>query len=168
MSFETKFRNLVGRAEGMDKPELVIMLRELLVELNQEQKVKIAGWRGKSSFNMWKVGNTIHVEKYKRDDKDEKAKPINFEIKVADFDKLKLMILDWFQYNKNIHFDVNNTPHIKSTELAEAFYNRSWNNGIFNDRKVHNLYTITLNALDESGVIRYSGRGNIYLKENGK
>lgn len=166
MSFETKFRNLVGRAENIDKPDLVKILRELLSELNKEQKVKISGWRGKSSFNMWKVGDIIHVEKYKRDDKDEKAKPINYEIKVEDFDRLKLMILTWFKYKKNIHLDGNNTPYVKSTEIAEAFYQKDWDSQIFNDRKTHNLYTVTLNALDESGVIKYSGRGHIYLRED--
>lgn len=164
MTFETKFRNIVGRAIDLDKTELVITLRELLTELNKEQKVKISGWKGKSSFKYSKVGDAIHVQKYKRDDKDEEAKPQNFEIKVEDYENLKILILSWFKYRKNIHLDVNNSPYIKSTELAEEFYKKDWDTEIFNNRKCHNLYTITLNVMDEENIIRYSGRGHIYLK----
>lgn len=40
MSFESKFRNIVGRSENLSKEELTILLRTLLNELNQEKNIK--------------------------------------------------------------------------------------------------------------------------------
>lgn len=164
MTFETQFRSLVGRADKLEKNDLVIILRELLNLFNKEQKVQISGWKGKSSFEIKDLGDTVYVEKYKRDDKNEEARPQNFEINAEELNRLKGIIFSWFNYKKNIHLDSNGSPHLKSTQVAEYFYNKDWDNEIFNHRKTHNLYTIMLNVLDKKGLIRYSGRGNIYLK----
>jgi len=40
MSFESKFRNVVGRVEKLSKEDLVVVLRGLLNELNKEKNFK--------------------------------------------------------------------------------------------------------------------------------
>ena len=40
MSFETKFRNVVGRVDKLSKEELIFIFRGLLEELNKEKNIK--------------------------------------------------------------------------------------------------------------------------------
>lgn len=164
MTFETQFRNFVGRIKEMDSLTIDKVAHELLEQFNREQEVKFHGWKGKSSLKIWEVGDKTHAEKYKRDDRDEEAKPIVYELNTNDLDRLKAMILSWFKYKRKVNLDANNSEFIKSTELAEEFYGRNWDNQIFNHRKLHNTYTIMLNVIQQRGIIRYSGRGHIYLK----
>jgi len=146
MSFETKFRNFVGRIDKLTKKEVKIISRELLEEFNKEQKVSIEGWKGKSSFKINEIGDLIIVTKYQRPDKDSKAKPIKYEIEVKELTELKKTILKLKEIN----------PIIKSRELGEYFYKMDWNT-IFSDRKKHNHLNIMLNVLDKKGFIKYRG-----------
>jgi len=41
MTFESKFRNFVGRVEKISREEVIIISRELLKEFNQEEKKKV-------------------------------------------------------------------------------------------------------------------------------
>jgi hypothetical protein len=161
MTFENKFRNFVGRINQLEKVEIIEISRELLSQMNEEQRIMIEGWKGKSSFEIKPLGDTIYVTKYQRKDKYSNPKEQNFEIKTEDLTRLKIQILNWFKYLRNIK-EKDGQSYLKSTEIAEGFYKRSWKE-IFNDRSTHNLYTICLNVLDKQGVITYRG-GHVYLR----
>lgn len=152
MSFESKFRNIVGRANQLEKPELVILLRELLNQLNEEKKIQIEGWKGKSSFDYRFIGDKLIVTKFQKPEKGAEPKEVRYEIDSNEFNQIKSMIL--------YIFDKEGIESIKSTEIAEQYYNRSWKE-IFNDRKVHNRFTIILNVLDKQKILEYRG-GKVY------
>ena len=119
------------------------------------------GWKGKSSFEVKDLGDTIYVTKYQKKEKGAEPKEINFEIATRELGFLKNTIINWFRFRKNLLEDEGGTC-IKSRELAECFYGESWKN-IFNNRKRHNHYTIMLNVLDKKGLINYRG-GKVRLK----
>lgn len=144
MTFETKFRNFVGRIRTLTLPEIEFISKQLLEELNTEQKVSIDSWKGKSSFKLEEVGDLIIVTKYQRPDKDSEAKPIKYEIEVSELRELKKAIIRL----KEI------TPIIKSRQLGEYFYQTDWDT-IFSNRKRHNHFNIMLNVLDKKGFIKY-------------
>ncbi len=154
MTFESKFRNIVGRVDKLEKNELVIMLRELLNELNKENKVIIDGWKGKSLFEYQFIGDKIIVTKFQKPEKGAEPKEVKYEIDQTEYHHIKQII----EYT----FEKDNPDKIKSTKLAEEYYNRTWKE-IFNDRKVHNRFTIILNVLDKQGLIEYRG-GKIYRR----
>lgn len=152
MTFESNFRNIVGRANKLSKEELVIVLRELLNQLNEEKKIVIDSWKGKSSFDYKFIGDKIIVTKYQKHEKGDEPKEVNYELDKNEYYQLKSMILYIFEKEK--------PKLLKSTEIAEQFYNKNWKK-IFSDRKVHNRYTIMLNVLEKEGYIEYRG-GKIY------
>ena len=52
---------------------------------------------------------------------------------------------------------------LTSRHLAEKYYGKEWKE-IFNNRKLHNKFTIMLNILDKQNKIIYKRSGKIYLK----
>jgi len=154
MSFESRFRSFAGRINSMSRDDMVIITRELLKQLNDEKKVKIKGWKGKSSFDYKFISDKIIVIKYQKPEKGAEPKEVKYEITTNDYYTLKSIILHTFEKEK--------VEYIKSRDLAEWFYNKFWRE-IFNDRKTHNKFTIILNVLDKEGVIKYKG-GKVYPK----
>ena len=68
-SFESKFRNIVGRANNLSKEELTILLRILLEELNKEKNIEERPKyiQNDSEENDWKeVNEQIDRSKIKR------------------------------------------------------------------------------------------------------
>ena len=158
MSFESKFRNVVGRIESLEKQEIRIILRELLRELNEEKRITLKGWKGKSSFEYYREGEEMVVTKYQKPEKGEEPKKINYRISIKEIIEIETMIKYSFK-----HMNLNSKDgkkYIESRDIAEKFYNNSWKN-IFNNRKTHNRFTIILNILDKKGIIEYKG-GKIY------
>lgn len=154
MTFETKFRNFVGRIDNLTKEEITIISRVLLEEFNKERNVTIDSWKGKSSFNYTEVGDKIIVTKFQRPEKGEEPKEVKIEIEqkeLKDVSQAINVIRKYYPDNK-----------IKSTKVAEYLYGLSWKE-IFSNRKIHNKFTIMLNVLDKKGLIEYRG-GKIYLK----
>lgn len=154
MTFENKFRNIVGRADKLEKNELVILLRELLNQLNEEKKVNIKSWKGKSSFEYKFIGDKIIVTKFQKPEKGAEPKEMKYELDKNEYYQLR-QIIDY-------DFKHNNVDKIKSTVLAEEFYNDFWKN-IFNNRRRHNHFTLMLNVMEKEGDIEYRG-GYIHRK----
>ena len=74
MTFETKFRNFVGRIENLSIEETTIIVRSLLEELNREKKIKERGEYIENDTypneNWDDVNNQIkrsHIKRYKWD-----------------------------------------------------------------------------------------------------
>ena len=134
--------------------ELIKISEELLHLYNEEKKIKIEGWHGKSSFNFNQVGDKIIVTKYQKPEKDAEPKEIRTEIETNKLRNLMKTIIELSKTKKEF---------IKSRELGEEFYKLDWDTEIFSDRKKHNKFTIMLNVLDKKGIIEYRG-GRIYLK----
>lgn len=160
MTFETKFRNFVGRLSNKEfsHEELKLISRELLLEYNRERKVVIEGWHGKSSFAFKEVGDSIIVTKYQKPERGAEPKEVKTTIS---FTELKGIY-------KTIKFLCTNSnlETLKSKTIAQSFYKESWKD-IFNNRKRHNKFTIILNVLDKKGFIEYRG-GRIRLIPNGQ
>jgi len=70
MTFESKFRNVAGRANNLSKEELTIILRSLLEELNIEKNIKEKPNYIENSYeedNNWKeINEQIEHSKIKR------------------------------------------------------------------------------------------------------
>ena len=160
MTFETKFRNFVGRLNNKEfsHEELKIVSRELLNEYNAERKVIIEGWKGKSSFAFEEVGDNIIVTKYQKPERGAEPKEVKTIISLTELRAVQKTIRFALQRCRNI-------PFVKSTTIAELVYRCSWKE-IFNNRKRHNKFTIILNVLEKKGVIEYRG-GRIRPVENG-
>ncbi len=158
MTFESKFRNFIGRLKQKEfsRDELLIMGDELLRLYNEERKIVINGWQGKSSFSFKQVGDKIIITKYQRPEKGAEPKEIKTEIEINELRKLTQIIMWVFKINKE-------RKYIKSRELGEKFYNLDWDTEIFCNRKLHNRFTIALNVLEKKEIIEYRG-GRIYLK----
>ena len=153
MTFENKFRNFVGRIESLSKEEVVILSRALLTEYNNERKVVIDSWKGKSSFSFKEVGDKIIVSKFQRPEKDAEPKEVKTEITYRELISIEKAIQLLLKEEE---------PFIKSTLIAEFVYDLPWKE-IFSNRKMHNKFTIILNVLEKKGVIEYRG-GRVYLK----
>lgn len=155
MTFETKFRSFVGRVKQKEfsRNELIIIADELLREYNEERKVVIHGWKGKSSFSFEEVGDKIIVTKFQRPEKDAEPKEIKTEISIHALRRLHSFIFLHAQKGFRL---------MRSRDLAELYYGSVWKD-IFNDRARHNKFTIMLNVLEQKGFIEYRG-GRVYFK----
>lgn len=153
MTFETKFRNFVGRLKSKEfsHTELVIIADELLREYNNERKVVIEGWHGKSSFDFEEVGDTIIVTKFQKPERGAEPKEIKTKIDLWELRSIRNIILSMYRGKE----------FLKSKDVAEAFYEMKWDK-IFTNRKLHNKFCIILNVLDKKNFIEYRG-GRIRL-----
>lgn len=164
MTFESKFRNFVGRINNLSKEETIIISRSLLEEFNSERKIVIDSWHGKSSFSISEVGDKIIVTKYQKPEKGAEPKEIKTEIDINDLKILERTIRFYFKnYIYSVSKDKDGNKYFKSTEIGESFYNMPWKE-IFNKRKMHNKFTIMLNVLEKKEVIVYIG-GRVYLNK---
>lgn len=157
MSFESKFRNFVGRLQNGDftQIELSKMGDELLRQYNEERKENISGWHGKSSFELVTVGDNIIVTKFQKPERGAEPKEVKTIISVQELRNLMASIN--FLWSRRGDKDC-----IKSTEVGQVLYHTEWDN-IFKNRKVHNKFTIMLNVLDKKEIIEYTG-GRVRVK----
>lgn len=160
MTFETKYRNFVGRMKELSREEMIVIARELLDDLNNDRSITINGWKGKSSFNFHEVGDKIIVTKFQKPEKDAEPKEVNYEIEAKELREIEMKIKYFFKF-LNLP-ERNDEKYLTSRELGEDYYKAPWSE-IFNNRKTHNRFTIILNVLEQKGIIDYRG-GNIYLK----
>jgi len=160
MTFETKFRSFVGllKKRELTPTEQTIWADELLRLYNEERRVDIDGWKGKSSFEFKEVGDYVLVKKYQKPERGAEPKEINYKIPLWELRRIESMIKDFFEKNKE--------EYLKSKDLATSFYEMTWDE-IFTNRKIHNRFTIILNVLDKENIIDYRG-GRVRLIEDGK
>jgi hypothetical protein len=144
-------------------------VREINESLDDENKkaeetVVIEGWHGKSSFEMQDYQDRIIVIKYQKPERGKEPKKVKTYVFKSSLEKVKGCIKNSFSFNYGTEFDKDKNIFVKSTVIAEKFYNSTWDI-IFTQRKRHNTFTIMLNVLDKQDFIKYIG-GRIYL-ENG-
>lgn len=156
MSFETKFRNFVGRLKGGDftQIELEIVGNELLRLYNDERKEDIDGWKGKSSFDYITVGDYIEVTKFQKPERGAEPKEVKTKISLLELKEIERIIIKLFAIPKINDF-------LKSTQIAEYYYKTPWGE-VFKNRKRHNHFTIILNVLEKKGIIEYK-ESRVYL-----
>ncbi len=142
------YRNVLN--DKILTPNDLILVLEMINNKNKEfsERLKLTSWKGKSSFIFEEKGEIIYVEKWQRPEKGKEPLRQVFKILVSDINSLLNEIK---KLNKN---------PLKSRELAESFYNKPWKD-IFNDRPLHNYYTICLGVLDKKKLISYGGGINL-------
>ncbi len=157
MTFESKFRNYVGRLKQREfsHDENVRIADELLIEYNKERKAIINGWHGKSSFTIEQVGDNLEVTKYQKPERGAEPKEVRTTISLIELRNIQNVILLLWKEKGEVAF-------LTSRQVAEYYYSWSWDK-IFSSRKIHNKFTIILNVLDKRGFIEYRG-GRVYLK----
>lgn len=86
---------------------------------------------------------------------DNEVKWITYKIEKKELSNLFVKI--------KLHFSVFPEKFVKSKVIGVSYYFKSWSK-IFNDRKLHNKFTIMLNILEKQNKITYKRSGKIYLK----
>jgi hypothetical protein len=125
-------------------------------------EVPVESWKGKSSFEILDLVDSIKIIKYQKSSKGEEPSKIETNVNKED---MKLLIYC-------IKFLSNEYERIP-TNILSMLYSRKLNlnhsgwkkgdNPIFSDRNFHNLYTLCLGSLDRLGIVQYKGGLTKYL-----
>ena len=135
-------------------------------------KIRIKGWKGKSSIEIIKKFDKIIIEKWQRPAKGEEPKKVKIEASKQELNALissiNLLNLGDSIKTKDLAREycklLNLTHDSKKNRLFEGS-ELIWNN-FFGWRPMHNQFTLMLDAFDEEGVIEYKGGKTRVLEKN--
>lgn len=138
--------------------EMAMYMQELykqIYNLEESEKIRLEGWKGKSGLKLIEKPDMIVVEWYKKDDKGEKAKKHTTEIIKEEINKFIIAIEK-----------LNEGKWIESRDLAEEVYKCNWDSLVFANRKRHVKFTQILNVLEYYGYVQYSRAGKVKVISN--
>lgn len=134
--------------------EMAIVFQELYKQIRnieESTRLKLEGWKGKSSFQVIKKPDRFLVITYSKYDQESLPHEITTEIMKEELNE----VLYW------INFVGSTEEKIKSRDIGEKVYKKRWKD-IFSDRGVHIKFTQILRVLDYYEIILYRG-GYIYF-----
>lgn len=140
--------------------ELAMVFQELYKQVRNIQestRLKLLGWKGKSSFQVIKKPDRFIVITYSKYDQESSPHEIVTEITREELND----VLYW------INLIGSTEEKIKSRDIGEKVYKKRWKD-IFSDRSVHIKFTQILRVLDFYEIILYRGGYIYFLKCNKK
>lgn len=138
--------------------ELQLIFEESLAkydELQTKARVSLAGWKGKSSFEVVKKPDCFEVITFQKPDKDSKPHEVRTIITKEEVNQV-LIGLQKLDKGKKI----------PTRKLGELIYQKDWDKEIFCDRQLHPKLTKILGMLDKFGFIKYRGGSSLVLNKN--
>lgn len=142
---------LIGKmrqAKEEENADVLFMLKEIYDKYHDFEtraKVRLRGWKGKSSFQVIKKPDTFEVITFSRFDQDSEPKEIRKEISKKEINEVVMIIKD-----------LNVGNRIKTKEIAEILYGKDWKD-VFSTRCEHTQLNLILRLLDYYDFIKYRG-----------
>ena len=169
-----KGRIKVARFEGNEEvSRLLEFLLNRYKEFERKGKVKLKGYKGKSTFNYFKQPDKVIIEKYAKDEKDSDVKLMEYVIPKQELNALlaSLTICQNIKQDKLIptsliaehYFRILN---IKETKFKESLFinDKFVYSAFFRWRIQHVRLTLMLSFLDKEQVIIYRKKGSKILR----
>lgn len=146
-------------ASKRDNLELVFIINEIERAYNHYHKERVARvnakqWKGKSSIEILKEIDKLIIIKYQKPSADEEPKEIRTEVYKDELDALIYSLKSSrLEYIPTRELALDYCGLMKYNEMLSGDF---WKN-FFNNRPLHNKFTLMLNALQELGFIKYKG-----------
>lgn len=165
-TFRGYLNGCLKRALGDENKEMVILFRELLMKFNEFYPQKIVkseieiidGWKGIGSLEAFEgFDKDFIIKEHIKNKETKEVKDSNHTIPRANVNKLFFWIKKW---------KINETH--KCYDFADYLGYSSWKE-LWKERKQYfAFYYYPIKILEALGIIKYSGRGDITKRKNGK
>jgi hypothetical protein len=153
----------IGQHSKRGNLDMVFVFQEVLKAYNYFEPEKVVEvdakqWKGKSSIEVLKEIDRLIITKYQKETPESEPKEIRTEVSKEELGALIYSIKIMTGNNPTIEVPTNKLAHTYCNKLgyAEGLATDFWKE-FFNNRSLHNKFTIMLNGLQELGFIEYKG-----------